>query len=167
MPLNINFQQILLHLFNFVVLFAILYFLLYKPVKQFMDKRTAYFKQLDDEARANLAETEKVKAEYAEKLAAADEEMAADRASARKELEQTSAAKLKQAEEEADKIIAAARVTAENERAKILREAQDEIAALVTDAAEKIVSGSTSDAFDQFLAASASASDVQRGEDDE
>ena len=42
MPLNIDFQQIFLHLFNFVVLFAILYFLLYKPVKNFMDQRVAY-----------------------------------------------------------------------------------------------------------------------------
>lgn len=163
MPLNIDFQQILLHLFNFVVLFAILYFLLYKPVKQFMDKRTAYFKQMEEEVKTNLADSEQVKAEYAEKLAAVEEEIAADRASARRELEQTSAAKLKQAEEEADKIIAAARASAENERAKILREAQDEITEMVTDAAEKIVSGSTSDAFDQFLAASA----VQRGGDHE
>ena len=38
-PLNIDWQQILLHLLNFVILFAILYFLLYDPVKKFMDKR--------------------------------------------------------------------------------------------------------------------------------
>ena len=46
MPLNIDLQQILLHLFNFVVLFAILYFLLYKPVKSFMDKRTASYEEI-------------------------------------------------------------------------------------------------------------------------
>lgn len=165
MPLNIDFQQILLHLFNFVILFAILYFLLYKPVKQFMEKRTAYFKQLNDEAQANLADSEKAKAEYAEKIAAVDEEIAANRDLARRELERTSAAKIRQVEEEAEKIIANARVLAENERAKILREAQDEITELVTDAAEKIVSGSTSDAFDQFLATSAST--AQRGGDNE
>lgn len=39
LPLNIDWQQILLHAFNFVLLFAILYFLLYKPVKDFMEKR--------------------------------------------------------------------------------------------------------------------------------
>jgi len=32
MPLNINFQQILLHMFNFVILAFGLYMLLYKPV---------------------------------------------------------------------------------------------------------------------------------------
>ena len=30
-PLNIDWQQILLHLFNFIILFGILYFFLYKP----------------------------------------------------------------------------------------------------------------------------------------
>ncbi len=50
MPLNIDWQQILLHLLNFVILFAILYFLLYKPIKDFMQKRMDYYKSLYDEA---------------------------------------------------------------------------------------------------------------------
>ena len=35
-PLNIDWRQILLHLLNLVILFLILYFLLYNPVKKFM-----------------------------------------------------------------------------------------------------------------------------------
>ena len=38
-PLNIDWQQILLHLFNFVLLAGGLYFLLYAPVRNFMEKR--------------------------------------------------------------------------------------------------------------------------------
>lgn len=162
MPLNIDWQQILLHLFNFVILFAVLYFLLYKPVKQFMDKRTQYYKNLDDEAKANLAESEKMKAEYAEKLSAVDDEISASKEKARKELDAVNSAGIKQAQDTAAKIIADARSTAEREREKILREAQGEIADMVTAATEKIISGTaTSDAFDQFLAA------AQRGESDE
>lgn len=162
MPLNIDWQQILLHLFNFVILFAVLYFLLYKPVKQFMDKRTEYYKKLDDEANAKLAESEKIKAEYTEKLSAANDEISANKEKARKELENANAAKLKQAEDEASKIIADARLSAEKERTKMLKEAQGEITEMVTNAAQKIVSGeSTSDAFDQFLAV------AQRGESDD
>ena len=41
MPLNINIQQIVLHALNFVILFGALYFLLYKPVKSYMDGRRA------------------------------------------------------------------------------------------------------------------------------
>ena len=43
MPLNINLQQILLHALNFVILFGAMYFLLYKPVKSFMDSRKAHY----------------------------------------------------------------------------------------------------------------------------
>ena len=38
-PLNIDWQQILLHLLNFVILAGGLYLLLYKPVKTVMEKR--------------------------------------------------------------------------------------------------------------------------------
>ncbi|MBQ8001003.1 MAG: ATP synthase F0 subunit B [Ruminococcus sp.] len=161
MPLNIDWQQILLHLFNFVILFAVLYFLLYKPVKQFMDERTEYYKNLDDEAKANLAESEKVKAEYTERLSQSEAEIAKSKEIARKELAMSIDAQKKQAENEAAKIIADARITAQREREKILKEAQGEIADMVTTATEKIVLGSGADAFDQFFAV------AQRGESDE
>ena len=69
MPLNIDWQQILLHLFNFVILFGMLYFLLYAPVKKFMDKRTEYYKNMDDEAKNKLLKADELKNEYVEKLA--------------------------------------------------------------------------------------------------
>ena len=46
MPLNINLQQILLHALNFVILFGAMYFLLYKPVKSFMDSRKAHYEKM-------------------------------------------------------------------------------------------------------------------------
>ena len=42
-PLNIDWQQILLHLLNFAILAGGLYLLLYKPVKAFMEQRQAYY----------------------------------------------------------------------------------------------------------------------------
>ena len=50
MPLNINLQQILLHALNFVILFGAMYFLLYKPVKSFMDSRKAHYEKMDEDA---------------------------------------------------------------------------------------------------------------------
>lgn len=64
MPLNINLQQILLHALNFVILFGAMYFLLYKPVKSFMDSRKAHYEKMDEDAKAVLAEAEKTKADY-------------------------------------------------------------------------------------------------------
>ena len=47
MPLNIDWQQILLHWLNLAILTGGLYFLLYKPVKEFMTKREAHYRSLD------------------------------------------------------------------------------------------------------------------------
>ena len=49
-PLNIDWQQILLHLFNFTILAGGLYLLLYRPVKEFMQKRDAYYQGINDQA---------------------------------------------------------------------------------------------------------------------
>lgn len=152
LPLNIDWQQILLHLFNFVVLFAILYFLLYKPVKDFMEKRTEYYKKLAEDARANLEASEKVKAEYTDRLAAVEDEIADKKEKARRELEESCAEKQKLAEMKAEKIVEEAHQTLEKERAKMLKEAQNDISDMVVSAVEKIVlQKSTSESFDQFL----------------
>lgn len=162
MPLNIDWQQILLHLFNFVVLFAILYFLLYKPVKQFIGKREEYYKKIDDKANENLAEAEKAKEEYQNRLSSIQEEISLERAKAHKEIEETREAKIRRAEDEAAKIIADAHKNIRNDHLRMLQEAQTEIADMVASAAEKLVAqSSTSQAFDQFL------DTAERGEADE
>ena len=63
LPLNIDVQQILLHFFNFAILFVGLYLILYKPVKDFMDNRTAKYNKDKEEAENLLnsaAEKEKL-----------------------------------------------------------------------------------------------------------
>ncbi len=74
-PLNIDFQQILLHLLNVAILFAILYFLLYKPVKNFIDKRKQEYRDLDDAANSKMKEAEDLKEAYDAKLKQADDEI--------------------------------------------------------------------------------------------
>ena len=151
-PLNIDWQQILLHLLNFVVLFAILYFLLYDPVKKFMDKRCEHYKSMDDEAKLNLQKAEELKNEYLEKLHSADREIEEKKQEANKALSEKNAQSLLSAKKEADKIVSDAYEKAEGERKKILERAQNEIADMIAGAAENIVSStSTSDAYDSFL----------------
>lgn len=154
MPLNIDWQQILLHLFNFIVLFAILYFLLYKPVKQFMEKRTEYYRKLDEEAKKNLAASEKAKNEYEKRLDAAEDEISAMRQEAYIKSEEASDAKIRQAEEEAERIVAEAHKDIEYDRVKMVRQAKKEIRNMVNHAAERFVAqSSTPEAFDEFLEA--------------
>ena len=47
-PLNIDWQQIILHLLNFAILAGGLYFLLYHPVRKFMDQREEHYRQMEN-----------------------------------------------------------------------------------------------------------------------
>ena len=75
MPLNIDWQQILLHWMNLAILAGGLYFLLYKPVVGFMQKREQHYKDMENKAQAELQKAQEAKAQYEAKLDAAEEEI--------------------------------------------------------------------------------------------
>ncbi len=163
MPLNIDWQQILLHLFNFCILALVLYFLLYKPVKKFMAKRTAYYDEQAKSAENKLKEAEALKSEYSARLTAADEEIDKRRAEALHETAEYREKRLNEAEAEAEALIEKAKRDASRERKKIIDGAGKEIADMVGAAAEKIVLGSTDAAFESFL----NAADKEKDEENE
>ena len=165
MPLNIDWQQILLHLLNFVILFAGLWLLLYKPVKKFMNGRREKYEKMDADAEQKSAEAEEKRAEYEQKLASADAEIEEKRAAARKELDDYENMRKSAAEEEASAIVSTARENAAREKERAVSDARSEIAGLVTEATEKLVlKESASEAYDEFLdAAEKSASEKNGG----
>ncbi len=152
MPLGIDFAQVLLHFFNVVILFVGLYVLLYAPVKKFMDDREAQYKKRDEKSREKLAETEKIKAEYEEKLRRAEEEIAAQRKTAAEEI----AADRKQVQEtakaEAKQIVEDAKRSATDQRLKIVRSAKEDITRMIEEATRKVMDGDNSgDPYEDFL----------------
>ena len=152
LPLNIDWQQILLHLLNFVILFGILFFFLYKPVKDFMDKREESYKKQRDDAKNALDEAERIKAEYEGKIAGAEEEISAMKAEAGAKTAEERTRMLEQTKTEVAGILEAAKKRGEIEHDKIIAEAQQEIADIVTTATEKIVlSADVSKSYDEFL----------------
>lgn len=151
LPLNIDVQQILLHLFNFAILFFGLYFILYKPVRKFMDSREEHFKKLEEDAQAKIAESEKAKEEYEQKLKSADSEINSKKEQAGKETFAERERIITAANEEAAKIVKKAKEKAQSEHDRILNDAQKEIAEIVNEATEKIVLNSDLDTYDQFL----------------
>ncbi len=151
-PLNIDWQQILLHLFNFTILFGALYILLYKPVKDFMAKRTAYYADMDTRAEDALKAAESSRMTYDEKVQSFDEEVRGERSKVNKELAEARERQLAAAKADAEKIVSDARTEAEREKEEIIASAQKEITDMVTGAMEKLtLEQSASDAFDQFL----------------
>ena len=142
-PLNIDWQQILLHFFNFSILVGGLYLLLFKPVKDFMAKREQHYQAIDDDAAAKLREAE-------EKVKSADERVA-ERESAAKEASALAERQRATAKAEADKIIEAALAEGERERKKIVDDANREAVAIAEAAMDKLVNEHTSSAYDDFL----------------
>ena len=149
MPLNIDWQQILLHWMNLAILTGGLYFLLYKPVKGFIAKREEHYRQLDEQAAQKLAEAERVHAEYQAKLDGADEEIHQARAKAQQAIQQSTEDQLAQAKEQARQIVAHAQTEAEQSRERVLRESQRELRKLAAQATKKLAF--QADPFDQFL----------------
>ena len=152
MPLGIDFAQVLLHFLNVVILFVGLYVLLYAPVKKFMDDRAAQYKKRDEKSREKLAEAEKIKAEYEEKLRRAEEEIAAQRKTAAEEI----AADRKQVQEtakaEAKQIVEDAKRSATDQRLKIVRSAKEDITRMIEEATRKVMDGDNSgDPYEDFL----------------
>lgn len=154
LPLNIDWQQILLHMLNFVLLAGGLYFLLYKPVKSFMDKRTGLYRSMDEQANVKLSEAEKLHEDYEKRLLDAQDEIEDKKNEACAEAAKVGALEIEKAKKQADKIIADAHKAAERERNKIIAEAQNEVADLATKATEKLLSEKSGvSLFEQFLTA--------------
>lgn len=151
MPLNIDWQQILLHLLNFAILFCILYFLLYSPIKKFMKKREEHYKNIDEQANKKLSEADELKSSYEEKLANADKEIAAKEKEAFDNLNLEIDSQRQEAQIEAEKIIETAKKKSIKEKEDIIAKAQSEISDIATSMAEKIVTGKTSSVYDEFL----------------
>lgn len=151
-PLNIDWQQIFLHLFNFTILTAGLYFLLYKPVKDFMDKRIAYYQEMDRKAEEKLSEAEACRADCSRELHNIEEKIAKREEESARTRMLASENELKKAREQAEEIIRNAKTEAKQEHEKIIEDAKKEVADLVTIAAEKLLLKSeNSEVFDQFL----------------
>lgn len=150
-PLNIDFQQILLHLFNFAILGFGLYFLLYKPVKKFMDGRTAQYKAMKDEANACLERAREQEALSAKRFEQLDEEMAEQRRLALGETEAASARRIAEAEEQARKILLDARENAIRERDALMLSAREEVSEMAISAVKKLMNESVSESYDDFL----------------
>lgn len=159
-PLNIDWQQILLHLFNFAILAGGLYLLLYKPVKDFIKKREDYYKQMDESYNATKAEADTLKKEYEDRLSGVQVEIDKKRNEAEEEIKELRAQKIAQAQKEADEILKKGREDAKREHDKMLSSVTDEVKELATTAAKRVLLESQGDPFDAFLAL------AERGEED-
>lgn len=140
-PLNIDWQQILLHLFNFAILAGGLYFLLYKPVKDFMDQRIAYYQGLEKEAADKIEQAKAQEQEYKNRLESIDLEANHKKEQAARDAEKTAKMIIDDANKQKEQILEQAQKAAEHEKEKILQDAKEEIVGLAMAATVKMLHG--------------------------
>lgn len=146
-----------IQLLNAIILAVALTLILYKPVKNFMRKRSQGFQNKIDETEAAKAKAEELIAEYGTKIKNIDEERLEILDAAREKAAEESAAALEEARRESDEL---KKRTAENlsaERRRLKEEARLYIIELASLMAEKYISASMDDEtqsriFDRSLA---------------
>jgi len=162
MPLGIDFVQILLHLFNVIILFGGLYYILFGPVKKFMDQREEHYRQLDEEKTQALADAQKMKEDYDKQLQASADQILVEKQKATREIQELRLQKVTEAQEEARRIIKKAEGEGNRRKEEIVAGAREEISNLIADAADKLLQdGDTDDFYDAFL------DEVERGAEHE
>ena len=159
LPLNIDWQQILLHLLNFVLLSGGLYFLLYRPIQSFLAQREQRYAEREAESVRLRTEAEAMRDEYADKLRRADAEIAARREQIERAAEQEAQLQLQQAQAQVKLILSRAETVSESRRSETVRDLHREAAALAMEAVKHLVLTDGEQALDRFLDAAESESE--------
>jgi F-type H+-transporting ATPase subunit b len=137
--ISVNLWQILISLANLLLIFLILKKFLWKPVKKVMDERKAMVDKQFADAAAAQEQAEADKAQWAAKLATADDEAKARIAAADETSRHHGDRLVADAKDKADSILRMAEAEAVLERQKAQAGIKREIAAVSAELAEKLL----------------------------
>ena len=154
--ISINIWHIVIALCNLLILYLMLKKFLYKPVKKVLADRQAAIESRYDEADKAKSEALQSKAEWEERMAAADEEAAGIVSSAVESANRQSSAILGETKEKADRMMNRARAEADAERRKAEDDIRDRIADVSAAIAGKLLereisAADHSDLIDSFI----------------
>ncbi len=166
MPLNIDWQQILLHVFNFIILAVGLTFLLFKPVRKIMREREQKYKDSAEQHAKRKEEIAELEREKETRFAGLDGELAEYRKAVLDQTERRNSQLISETEQQVEDMIAAGRRKAEEERAAYLASAGNDIADMVVKSAGKLLAMESSPAsdsalYDSYLKAAQSDADLE------
>lgn len=151
LPLNIDWQQILLHLLSFLILAVGLTFLIYRPVKKFLDSRKKRYEDIEKDIAERKQTTEEMQSDYERKLSGVEDEIEYKRTVAQKEAEETAKRTTDAADEQAAEILSRAASGAEAQKRKVMDEVGSDITNIVVSATEKLLGASQSENTDAAL----------------
>lgn len=137
--LGINPGFLLSQVVNFLILFAGLYFLLWKPILKMLDQRKERIQQGLEDAERAREERERAQSEFDKRLEEAAQEREKIIARAKEEAQEERKAIVAEAEQEAERVLIGAREEAQSEGERILEELRGQIAVLAIAAANRLI----------------------------
>ena len=139
LPLGLDGIKILLHLLNFLLLLGGVTFLVYKPVKKFIEKRqNEIIQQYENNERAK-AEAEKLHSEYLEKLAKAESEIMIQRSEAERANHTIKENAVSEASQKAEEIISRAEIESQEIKRETISGIKNKVADVAVTIAEALL----------------------------
>ncbi len=138
--LELDITTIVLEIVNFLVLTALLYHYLFKPVMQRVRERAQEKKRLMKEMQENRDEAARLKEKLEERLAHADEEVAEIFAQAQEQMEAEQKAVLQAVQEEAERILKEAQSEAQRLQEQAMNDFHDELLDTVVEISGQVIS---------------------------
>ena len=127
---------------SMLVLFTLLSYILFNPVRDMLEKRKQRVAEEQETAKQNRQEAIAYKEEYEQKLKEVDKEVEAILSEARKKAMKNEAKIIAEAREEANRIMERANTEIELEKKKALDDMKQEMIAIATLMAQKVVTAS-------------------------
>lgn len=128
-----------IQIINALVLFGALAYILFKPVTEFMDKRTERIRSSIAEAESNAKEAKELRFKYEEQL----KDIRSERSSIIEEATKTAEARsneiIEAAKENAEKVLERARLQIERDKQRMMEELRGQISTLAIAAASKVI----------------------------
>ena len=137
--MNIHPLDIVIHILNILVLYFLLRLILYKPVKAFMDKRTASVEANLKSAKFAKVEADELKSELDAKLKGADDVVEQRLLDGTAKAGEAAEAIVEQAHTQSAEILDKARKQAQDERAQMVSTLQNQISDMAVGLAKEIL----------------------------
>ena len=138
-PLQIQPLNILYHIINLIILVALLRWLLYKPVKKFMDKRKAEITAVTEQNNKMTEEVAAVKKQYAGMVEEAKTQAAKMAEESTKAAKEHAESILAEANRHAKELLENAKLEAAEEKRRSLEEIKQQVAVVGVEIAKKLL----------------------------
>lgn len=139
LPLGLDGMKILLHLLNFLILLIGVTFLLYKPVKKFIDKRQSEIETQYSKNESTKADAEELHNTYLSKMENATSEIMVLRDEAEKATHMIRENAISEASQKAEELIGKAEIESQEIKTETIKEIQSKVANVAVNIAKALL----------------------------